>query len=68
MVQFECPLGSETPVSYSLLESSLFPFSAPAPSLSLLSGVIRNGLLWETGKKVNFFGTISVDQAANGPA
>ena len=41
---------SETPVSHSFLESSLFQFSAPAPSFLPFSGVIRiNGLLWEAG-------------------
>ena len=47
--------GSGTPVSHSLLKSSLFPFSAPAPSFLPLSGVLRKGLLWEAGKKVEFF-------------
>ena len=42
---------SETPVSHSLLGDSLFPFSVPAPSFLPLSGVIRNGLLWEAGQK-----------------
>ena len=35
--------GSGTPVSHSVLEISLFSFSAPAPSFLPLSGVIRNG-------------------------
>ena len=35
--------GSETPVSQSLLEESIFPFPASAPSYFLFSGVIRNG-------------------------
>ena len=38
-------------MSHSLLGSSLFPFSAPGPSLPLLCGVIRNGSLWEAGQK-----------------
>ena len=42
---------SETPVSHSLLEISLFPFSAPAPSSLPLFGVIRNGLLWGAWQK-----------------
>ena len=33
---------SETLVSHSLLESSLFPFSVPALSFLPLSGIIRN--------------------------
>ena len=44
-------LGSETPVSHSLLESLPFPFSAPAPSLTPLSGVISKVLFWEAGQK-----------------
>ena len=40
---------SEISVSHLLLESSLFPFSAPASSLLHLSAVLRHGLLWEAG-------------------
>ena len=42
---------SETPVSHVLLKNSPFQFPAPASSSLPLSslGVIRNGLLWESG-------------------
>ena len=54
-------------MSHSLLESSLFPFSAPAPSLPLLSGVIKWFIMGDWAKRGIFLGTISVDQFANGP-
>ena len=41
MVQFECP-KYRIPESHSILGDSFFPFSAPAASSLLLSGVIRN--------------------------
>ena len=59
--------GKKKPVSHSLL---YFPIFSPCSFLSSflpLSGVIRNGLLWDAGKRWTFFGTKSVWQAANGP-
>ena len=53
--------GSETPVSHSLLEESLFPFQSPAPSFLPLSGVIRNGSPCIKVRKVdNFWNKISL--------